>query len=408
MSSDPHPAIATDYRMLYGKLYAAFLQQFGSAYSACIEDAIQHAFYRSIKTWGTENIPENRENWLYIVARNDLLNQMRHQGRFVKNTTVIAETVHEDLPAGDLRLQTLLFLAGRRNINTKAKVLFVLKNIFGLSVSEIAQNTLHASEAVYKSINRSRKLLYNSSGPGEVQEAANRASDREIALVEEILYGVFNIGFDSFREKSEMIINPDLCAEALALAGILHRKYRRTPTSNLIALFCFHISRIPAKTGNHRFVPFFQQDRTQWDRDFMAMGFRYLKKPDELQQYYIEALIAGKYMTTSSYGKDFWQEIIRLYNMLLQCTDSPIVRLNVSYCYYRAGNDAEAIRLLNLVAGVLPENHTYLTLVRAAIYKNKDPEYAKSHLREIREKTRQKVRREHLSDFPGFDTFDTI
>lgn len=152
-------ATETSYRALYGKLFAALLHQFGSSYISEIEDAIQNSFLKSLKSWKPNHIPTNKENWLFIVARNDVLNQLKKQ-----KTNLRPEVeLKEDEPTGtqpvDLRLQTILLLATLESIAAQAKILFILKHIFGLSISEISTSTLLNPDAIYKNINRTKKHI---------------------------------------------------------------------------------------------------------------------------------------------------------------------------------------------------------------------------------------------------------
>jgi len=111
-----------------------------------------------------------------------------------------------------------------------------------------------------------------------------QVSENEIAIVEEILYAVFNIGFDSFSEKIKSIINEDLCLEALALAKVLSDQFEQTTTKNLLALFCFHLARIPSKVKNDKIISFFEQDKKNWNNDFIKLAFHYLEKPEKLNK----------------------------------------------------------------------------------------------------------------------------
>jgi len=79
MSSNLLPKEETNYRALYGKLFSGLLNQFGANYISEIEDAIQNSFLKSLKIWKQKDVPNNKENWLFIVALNDLLNQIKRQ-----------------------------------------------------------------------------------------------------------------------------------------------------------------------------------------------------------------------------------------------------------------------------------------------------------------------------------------
>jgi RNA polymerase sigma-70 factor (ECF subfamily) len=75
MSSSPRTNV--NYRALYGKLFSGLLHHFGIKYVSEIEDAIQNTFLKSLKVWKQGNLPNHKENWLYIVARNDIVNQIK-------------------------------------------------------------------------------------------------------------------------------------------------------------------------------------------------------------------------------------------------------------------------------------------------------------------------------------------
>ncbi len=385
--------IETSYRTLYGKLFSALLKQFGVQYIKEIEDAIQNAFYKSLKSWKPNKYPDNKENWFFIVARNDLLNQIKKQNQFQPEKLLVKNIANENLNE-DLRLQTILFISKSKIKSPKVKVIFILKNIFGLHVKEISDCILISQEAIYKNINRAKIKIKTISKDIMFDSAFEQVSEKEIAIVEEILYAVFNIGFDSFREKNESIINEDLCLEALALTKMLVEKYSLNSTKNMLALFCFHLARIPEKIKEGKIISFFDQDKTKWNKHFVELAFHYMEKPSTLNRYYIESLIVSKHMTTSEFNIKHWNEIVELYQMMLSHANSPILRLNLCYCLSKANRKDEAIKLLNKVEKELPQEHIYFSLVKANILDNKSEELANQALKNIK----QKIRKDHIME----------
>ena len=73
-----NPIAEINYRLLYGKLFSALTRQFGIHHFSEIEDAIQNSFLKSIKNWNPENTPK-KEGWFFIMARNDLVNQLKRK-----------------------------------------------------------------------------------------------------------------------------------------------------------------------------------------------------------------------------------------------------------------------------------------------------------------------------------------
>ncbi|GAA5025075.1 RNA polymerase sigma factor [Marivirga lumbricoides] len=386
-------SVELSYRTYYGKLFASLIKKFGAEHVNSIEDAIHNAFYQSLKSWKPGKIPENRENWLYIVARNDLLNQLKRAKADVADFSIATvDGVFEEDP----RLQTILYLAYFREVSPQARTLFMLKNIFGLQVKEISECTLLSEEAIYKSIVRAKKSLRKGWDNQQMLAVFDKAGEEELQLIEEILYAVFNIGFDSFSEKSHSIVNEDLCLEALALTRLMLKKYNRTSTSNLIALFCFHVSRIPSKLHEGRLLSFYQQDREKWNTEMVDLAFHHLIKPDQINKYYLEALIASKYMVSFSYNQRHWEDVIMLYRLLLKLTSSPVVKLNLCYCYHKANKNQHALALLEAIEKELPREHTYFALVKAHIIKEVDRKTSDELISGVITRMSQSIRKEYL------------
>ncbi|MCM5528222.1 DUF6596 domain-containing protein [Parasegetibacter sp. NRK P23] len=384
-----------NYRALYGKLFSGLLQLFGTMYVSEIEDAIQNALLKFLKIHQV-NAPDNPENWLYIVARNDVLNQVKKQKAKCTLSGKQPEDTFSIVPETDLRLQTILFVAGLNTLSNQARIIFVLKNIFGLSIIEISDSTLLGQEAIYKSTNRTKKSIQLAFNGNSVDLNTKIVNQKAIAITEEILYAVFNIGFDSFSEKTESIVNEDVCLEAIALTKLLFTQYQYVSTSNLLALCCFHTARIPAKVEQGKLVPFFHQDRAKWNVDLVNLGFHYLKKPEKLDRFYLEAIIISRYMSVPYFTPHDWAGIVRLYEMMLTISGSPIVTLNYCFCLSKIGEIEKALTILSTIEKKLPDEHIYFSLVKANILQETNPSTADNLFRTVLGKMNQHIRKAHL------------
>jgi len=385
-----------NYRALYGKLFSGLLNQFGTNYVSEIEDAIQNSFLKSLKIWKQNNIPNNQENWLFIVARNDVLNQIKKQK---ENNNFFVEQIEDTSSISnevDLRLQTILFVSNLENVSNQAKILFVLKNIFGLSIAEISDSTLINQEAIYKSINRTKKNIQIEYNDNEIDLNSIAVNSKSISIAEEILYAVFNIGFDSFSEKTENIVNKNLCLEAFALTKLLLNQYQTNSTSNLLALFCFHIARIPAKIDSGKLVSFFNQNREKWNKELMSSGFHHLKKTENISKFYLEAIIISKYMSIAELTQNDWTDIVSLYEMMQKVSQSPIVKLNYCFCLSRIGKTEKALQILSEIEKELPKEHIYFSLVKAKLLKDINPKESDDLFISAMNKMNQKIRKEYL------------
>lgn len=394
MSNNSFPKEELNYRALYGKLFSALLGQFGTRYITEVEDAIQNSFLKALKSWKPGNVPENKENWFFIVARNDVLSQIKNRQK--ENRYSAPETFEGAAaePAGaDLRLQTIFFISSLEKISGQARIMFVLKHIFGLSIAEISSSTLVREEAIYKSINRTKKSLQQDFGGKVTEPGSAPARPETVSLVEEILYAVFNIGFDSFHEH---IVNEDLCLEALALTRLLYRLSPAHSTANLLALFCFHAARIPAKVKDGRLISFFSQDRGLWNKELTALGFYYLEKPPTISRFYLEAVIVSKYMSANPFTRKEWEEVAKLYEMMMKVSPSPIVKLNYCFCLSRMDKTGNALQILQELEKELPGEHIYLSLVKAKVLREVDPKESGDLFTSVMNKMSQKIRKEYL------------
>ncbi|QHC86219.1 RNA polymerase [Empedobacter brevis] len=396
MSSNLPPTEETNYRAIYGKLFSGLLNQFGTDYVSEIEDAIQNSFLKSLKIWKEKDVPNNKENWLFIVARNDVFNQIKRQK---ENNNFSVEQIEDTSSISnetDLRLQTIIFISTLQSVSHQAKILFALKNVFGLSITEISDSTLINQEAIYKSINRTKKNIQLEFKGNEIDLNSITANQQAISIAEEIFYAVFNIGFDSFSEKTENIMNEDLCLEAFALTKLLFNQYQSDSTSDLMALFCFHIARIPAKIDNGKLISFFNQNRAKWNKELLNLGFHYLKKPKKVSKFYLEAVIISKYMSISKLTQNDWIDIVKLYEMMQKVSQSPIVKLNYCFCLSKIGKTENALAILSEIEKELPNEHIYFSLVKARILKEINPKESDDLFISVMNTMNQKIRKEYL------------
>ncbi len=392
-----NPTAQINYRALYGQLFSALTRQFGIHCINEIEDAIQNSFLKSIKNWNPNSRPEKREDWLYITARNDLLNQLKRNKKASELIDYQGVSYFEPKDS-DLRIETILLVVSSTKISKQAKIVLVLKNIFGLNIREISESTLLSNDAIYKMVVRAKTTLQDEFKNREISSVIKNIGQKEILIVEEILYAVFNSGFDSFNEKDKSIVNEDLCLESFSLSKILLQEYNQQSTSNLLSLFCFHIARISAKVSEGELVPFFNQDRHKWNKELINLGFHYLKKPDKINKFYIEALIVSKYMTVLSLTIGFWNDIIKLYEILLQLSPSPIIEINYCFCLYKAQRKEEAIKLLEKLERKLTSEHIYLSLLKATFLSETNPKESEKITSNIIEKMNQEIRKKYLLD----------
>ena len=127
----------------------------------------------------------------------------------------------------------------------------------------------------------------------------------------------------------------------------------------------------PKKNNNGEIVLYDDQEESLWNDELISKGSFFLHQAshgNKLSKYHIEASIAY-WHTIKNDTKEKWENILQLFNQLLQIEYSPIAALNRTYALSKANGKAEAIveaEKLNL-----EDNHFYFTLL-GELYKDID------------------------------------
>ncbi len=390
--------VELQFRANYGKIFSSLLSTFGSANLDVIEDALQFAFYRALKSWKPSQVPQHKDRWLYVVARNHLLDQLRYRQKFDPLNFATGAT---DSSPGivDNRLQTIgicLRLDRLKKVTPIAKVIFVLKSICGLSISEISHCLNLTSEAVHKRYQRLKSVLKTYSRDVFTQIAQNQTLENT-SEIEEIIYAIFTAGYDSLEKKSPTPVNTDVCYEALSLAQLMRAKYGLQTTDHLIALFCFHLARVPARFQNGKLISFFDQDKSLWDDELLQSAFKFLRKPITLSRFYLEALICCKHMFTAKYDDEHWSEILSCYDLLLKLVQSPIVQMNRAFALYQLNRVADAQNALTAISHQIKSDNIYYSLLLGEVLSKIDVREAEYLLTEAQQLSTQNFRRDHIA-----------
>lgn len=65
------------FRRSAGRLVTHLTRALGAEHLGLVEDAVQDAMLRALQTWPFNGIPDNPEAWLFRVARNRALDELR-------------------------------------------------------------------------------------------------------------------------------------------------------------------------------------------------------------------------------------------------------------------------------------------------------------------------------------------
>ena len=94
------------FRHEYGRLVATLSRRVGVQYLEDVEDAVQSALMTALEAWTTAGLPDNPPAWLFRVAHNNLMGELR---RRTGRRRVLQQNVKEDI--GTLEKGPEIFLA---------------------------------------------------------------------------------------------------------------------------------------------------------------------------------------------------------------------------------------------------------------------------------------------------------
>lgn len=375
------------FRFEFRKITAVLCRYFGIEHMETAEDIASETFLLAYESWSYKGIPENPTAWLYTVAKNKAKNHIHRNQIFkekvapaIKHSSIQVEETEIDLSEiniTDSQLQ-MLFAVCHPSIPPESQVALALRILCGFGIEEIANAFLTNKETINKRLFRAKEKLRQENikieFPSE-DEVSNR-----LETVLRTLYLLYNEGY--YSESQDSVLREDLCLEAMKLTHLLieNEKTNQPSVNALFSLMCFHASRFPArKKDNGQIVLYEDQDESLWNRELITKGAYYLKqasKGNRLSRFHLEAGIAY-WHTIKADTKEKWENILQLYNQLLQIEYSPIAALNRTFALSKVKGKAEAIREAEKLQ--LLNNPYYFTLL-GELYKEKEPVKARELL----------------------------
>src|SRR3954468_10671822 len=95
------------FRHEYGRLVATLSRRVGVQYLGAVEDAVQSALMSALETWTTAGLPDHPPAWLFRVAHNHLMGELRQR---TARRRILEQNAEEDIGTAQNGPET--FLAG--------------------------------------------------------------------------------------------------------------------------------------------------------------------------------------------------------------------------------------------------------------------------------------------------------
>lgn len=369
--TDQQELIRQLFRTEYRKIVSVLYRHFGFDQIETAEDIAGDTFLTASETWERQGIPPNPAAWLYHVAKNKAKNYLhRHaifENKIIPGLQNTGSNIYEeeiDLSPqniNDSQLQ-MMFAICYPSISQEAQIGLSLRILCGFSIEEIADAFLTNKETINKRLYRAKEKLRQEKIKIELPAVAE--IDERLETVLTTIYLLFNEGYHSTSQ--DKAVRKELCLEAMRLCYMLveNESTNKPQVNALLSLMCFHSSRFEARLDkNGELVLYEDQDTNLWDAELIRRGEYFLYRSasgNKLSKYHLEAAIAY-WHTQKSDTDEKWENILQLYNQLLQLEYSPIAALNRTYALSKANGKEEA--LIEAEKLKLADNHFYFTLL---------------------------------------------
>jgi RNA polymerase sigma-70 factor (ECF subfamily) len=293
------------------------------------EEVVQEALLEALQHWPKEGIPEKPGAWLLTTARRKAVDQLRRQARFKdKLAQLEGDVMRDDTAEGDDRLR-LIFTCCHPALSREAQLALTLRAVAGLTTIEIARAFITSEATIAQRIVRAKRKIVDANIPYRIPAERDLAERLDEVLA--VLYLMFNEGY--LATAGEQASRRDLAEDAAWLAGLMVRLMPDEPEAlGLLALMRLHLARARARfddAGN--LVLLKDQDRGRWDQERVASAIVLLQRAAGLRRpgpYQLQAAIAACHAEAPSWPSTDWQQIVALYDALLELMPSPVVELN--------------------------------------------------------------------------------
>jgi RNA polymerase sigma factor (sigma-70 family) len=373
------------FRTEYSKIVVVLCKRFGFDQMEIAEDIASDTFLAAAQTWPLHGIPPHPVAWLYHVAKNKARNWLQRESVFRhKVSPWVSGGSGEDEQDIDLSPKNIedsqlqmMFAICTPVISPEAQIGLSLRILCGFGIEEIADAFLSNKETINKRLFRAREKLREEKI--SLRMPGVREIDERLPTVLTTIYLLFSEGYYSLSQDTTL--RKDLCFEAVRLCRMLiENPLTNKPEVNaLLSLMCFHASRFEARVDQQgEMVLYDDQDTSLWDEELISQGGYYLHRSASggvLSKYHLEASIAYWHCIKEDTAEK-WENILQLYNRLLQVEYSPIAALNRTFALAKANGKQAAIAEAEKL--MLTDNHFYYTLL-GELYTGIDNKKAIAH-----------------------------
>ena len=359
--SDVHRTIEAVWKIESTRLIAAIARVTRDIGIA--EELAQDALVAALERWPEEGIPENPAAWLMTAAKRRAIDSLRRGQMLVqKHEEIARELTVQQQQLGEAMDQALdqvidddvlrlILTACHPVVAVEGRVALTLRLVGGLTTAEIARAFLLPEKTIGQRIFRAKKTLSEAHVTFETPRGDELR--RRVKSVLSVLYLIFNEGHTATSGDEWM--RAALCDEALRLGRMLVQLLPdESEPHALLALMELNASRTAARRGgNGEAVLLPDQDRSLWDDAQIQRGMSALEQAQRrgggAGYYALQAAIVACHMRARKAEETDWEQIVLLYDALMEITPSPIVALNRAVAVSMAQGPAAGLDALDAI-----------------------------------------------------------
>ncbi|MBB02451.1 MAG: RNA polymerase subunit sigma-24 [Planctomyces sp.] len=360
-----HDALSRIYEEDSRRVFATLVRILGDFDLA--EEAMHEAFAAASEQWPTEGIPENPVAWLVSTARFKAVDTVRRQKKLRELHPAVQQRVESiratndhlaEQDISDDRLR-LIFTCCHPAIDRQIQVPLTLREVCGLTTEEIAHAFLTSSSTMAQRIVRGKSKIRQAGIPFDIP-AADELNQRLDAVLA-VIYLVFNEGYSA--SAGDSVVRRDLSEEAIRLARLVLELLPDAEVMGLLALMLLHESRREARsTPEGDIILLENQDRSLWNHSHIREGNQLVEralKTGQFGAYTIEAAISAVHANAPTAAETDWNQIVSLYDVLLQADPTPVIELNRAVAVAMRDSPAAGLELIDalLLRGELNGYH---------------------------------------------------
>jgi RNA polymerase sigma-70 factor (ECF subfamily) len=339
----------------YGKLVAFLSARTRNV--AAAEDALSDAFAAALTDWPVKGVPDRPEAWLLAVARRKAIDSARRRRtgdeaaadlRLIVEELAAMDENRPEIP--DERL-ALMFACAHPAIDPAIRAPLILQTILGLDAATIASAFLVAPTTMGQRLVRAKQKITQAGIPFRLPARADMGERLDAVL--EAIYATFAEGWSDPTGTETRRRN--LAEEGIWLGRLVASLLPAEPEAlGLLALMLYAEARRAARRDSQGdYVPLAQQDTAAWNENLIARAEAALRQASEagtVGRYQIEAAIQSAHVVRRRTGGADWAAIERLYDLLWDVTQSPVVAVNRAVAIAETKDAAAALAALDAVA----------------------------------------------------------